>query len=116
MYKADSHGEQNVGIRPRSEVEETYRALEAVGAGTTQQTQFSRGALTGYLWALGRGDAAPITGAGADGSPDLSLLTAEVDASAAQLEDSTQRTVPRDYIQGVQAALAWVCGHDDARP
>jgi hypothetical protein len=114
--QTEPYSEPNVGIRPRAEVEEAHRALEAVGAGTYQQTQLSRGALTGYLWALGRGDVAPVTGADGQGAPDLSLLTAETDAAAVQLEDATQRTVPRDYIQGVYAALAWVCGHSEQRP
>lgn len=105
-----------VGARPRAEVEQAYRALADVAAGTAQQTQLSRGSLTAYLWALGRGETAPITGAVSTGTPDLPLLTAETDAATVQLEDATQRTVPRDYIHGVHEALSWICGHTHTRP
>ncbi|WP_455351735.1 hypothetical protein [Streptomyces sp. SYSU K217416] len=105
-----------VGTRLRAEVEDAQRALDASAAGPNQQTQLSRGALTGYLWALGRADDAPITGARVEGPPDIPQLTAEVDAATVQLEDTTQRTVPRDYTRGVHDALAWVCGHSDQRP
>ncbi|MYV55251.1 hypothetical protein [Streptomyces sp. SID3212] len=114
--QTEPHGGELVGTRPRTEVEEAFRELEAVAAAPTGQTQLSRGAMTGYLWALGRGDAAPVTGATDQGTPDLSVLTAEADAATVQLEDATQRTIPRDYIQGVHAALAWICGHSDRRP
>jgi hypothetical protein len=95
---------------------DAHRALEAAAANPARQTQISRGALTGYLWALGRGDVAPVTGAVSDGAPDLAMLTAEADATVVQLENATQRTVPRDYIHGVHAALAWVCGYSEQRP
>ncbi|MEU9984562.1 hypothetical protein [Streptomyces sp. NPDC050856] len=103
-------------MRSFAEAEEAFRRLEAEAAGPDQQTQFSRGALAGYLWALGRGGPAPITAQPLDEAPTLSHLSAEVDAATAQMEDSTQRTVPRDYIHGVRDALAWVCGHSDQHP
>ncbi|MGK5630361.1 hypothetical protein [Streptomyces sp. URMC 123] len=108
--------ERRVGTRSRSEVERARHALEVRSAAPDRQTQVSRGALTGYLWALGRAEAAPVTGAAVAGTPDLRTLTAEVDAAAVQLEDQTQRTVPRDYTRGVHDALAWICGHRDDRP
>ncbi len=108
--------EVRVGVRSFAEVEEAFRRLEAEAAEPDQQTQFSRGALTGYLWALGRGGPAPITAQPVDEAPVLEDLTAEADAATVQMEDSTQRTVPRDYIHGVRDALAWVCGHTDQRP
>lgn len=116
LPNAERHEQDLVGTRTLAEVEQAHRALEAVGAGPTQQTQLSRGALTGYLWALGRGDQAPITGASSEGAPDLSLLTAEADAAVVQLADAAQRTTPRDFTQGVHDALAWICGHSDMRP
>ena len=116
IQRTEPHDDVNVGVRPRAEVEEAHRALAGVAAGTTQQTQLSRGALTGYLWALGRGEAAPVTGAVSAGAPGLPMLTAEVDAAVAQMKDATQRTVPRDYIHGVHDALAWICGHTEERP
>ncbi|MCP3820145.1 hypothetical protein NLX86_19190 [Streptomyces sp. A3M-1-3] len=110
------HKDRTVGTRLRAEVEEAHSALDAAAAGPDRQTQLSRGVLTGYLWALGRGEDAPITGARIEGPPDIPQLTAEVDAATVQLEDTTQRTVPRDFIRGVHDALAWVCGHSDDRP
>ncbi|GGX48326.1 hypothetical protein [Streptomyces chryseus] len=46
----------------------------------------------------------------------MEVLIAEADAATVQIQDSTQRTVPRDYIHGVHDALAWVCGHTDDKP
>ncbi|MEU4212439.1 hypothetical protein AB0F13_20995 [Streptomyces sp. NPDC026206] len=104
------------GVRPVPEVVQAHQRLECEAAGPSRQTQYARGALTGYLWSLGQGQVAPVTGGDSAGAPDLATVTAEVDATLAQLEDSTQRTVPRDYIRGVHDALAWVCGHTDIRP
>jgi hypothetical protein len=105
-----------VGGRPRADVEQAYGVLEGAAAAPQSQTQFSRGALTGYVWALGRATAAPVTGADSHGAPDLLLLTSEVDAALVQLADQSLRTVPRDYIRGVHDALAWVCGYSDDLP
>ncbi|MCX4547375.1 hypothetical protein OG204_30135 [Streptomyces sp. NBC_01387] len=105
-----------MGTRYRAEVEAAYRKLEAATAGPDGRTPFSRGALTGYRWALGRADAAPVTGGTDAGAPDLGLLTAEVDAVAVQLEDTAQRDVPDDHARGVYEALAWICGQSDLRP
>lgn len=104
------------GVRGVAEVGQAFRELEEVAAGPSQQTQFTRGAMAGYMWALGLGSSAPVTGARIAGAPDLAELTAEVDAAMVQLEDQAMRTVPRDYTQGVHDALAWVCGHTDSRP
>jgi hypothetical protein len=105
-----------VGGRPRADVERAYGALEAAAAAPQTQTQFSRGALSGYVWALGHATAAPVTGADSHGAPDMLLLTAEVDAALVQLSDQSLRTVPRDYVHGVHDALAWVCGYSDEQP
>ncbi|WP_058043208.1 hypothetical protein [Streptomyces roseifaciens] len=104
------------GVRPVAEVQQAHRRLDRKAAGPVRQTQYTRGALTAYLWALGRGQVSPVTGGRSDGAPDLAALTAEADAAQAQLEDFTQRTVPRDYVHGVLDTLAWVCGHSDTRP
>ncbi|OEJ21696.1 hypothetical protein AR457_36195 [Streptomyces agglomeratus] len=104
------------GVRDATEVERAFECLEAEAAGPGQQTQYARGALAGYLWALGRGEPAPITGRATDGAPAMEELIAETDAATAQMEDSTRRTVPRDYLHGVHDALAWVCGHTDDKP
>lgn len=105
-----------VGVRDSAQVEQAFQRLEAGAAGPDQQTQYARGALAGYLWALGRGEPAPITAQESDGAPGLEVMTAETDAAIVQMEDSTQRTVPRDYLHGVHDALAWVCGHTDNKP
>jgi hypothetical protein len=103
-------------VRPRVDVERAHDALQAVAAAPQTQTQFSRGALTGYLWVLGRATSAPVTGSHGHGAPSLGQLTGEIDASVVQLVDQAQRTVPRDYVQGVHDALAWVCGYSDDQP
>lgn len=105
-----------VGVREAAEVERAFAELESGAAAPNRQTQLSRGALAGYSWALGRGDGAPVTGARTEGVPDHGMLTAEVDAANVALEHQVERTVPRDYSQGVHDALAWVCGHTDSRP
>ncbi|MBC3840884.1 hypothetical protein GXW82_13200 [Streptacidiphilus sp. 4-A2] len=80
------------------------------------QTEFYRGVTTGHLWALGRADAAPITGVRGAAVPSLAHLTAEVDAATVQLEDRTLHTVARDYIQGAHDALVWICGYSNDQP
>ncbi|WP_084717820.1 hypothetical protein [Streptacidiphilus carbonis] len=106
-----------IGTRDRTDVEHAFEELEADAAAPQRQTQYSRGALAGYLWALGRGTMAPVTGARPDYAvPDLVHLTAEVDASVAQLDDRIHRMAPRDYLQGVHDALAWLCGLREDRP
>ncbi|MEU9798533.1 hypothetical protein [Streptomyces sp. NPDC051000] len=114
--RADQFDSDRIGTRPRAEVKRRHDALEADSLGPHGGTQLSKGALTGYQWALGRGDGAPVTGAVAESTPDLDLLTAEVDAATVQLEAGPQQTLPRDYTQGVHDALAWVCGHTDDSP
>lgn len=105
-----------VGVRKAAEVERAFTELEAGAGAPNRQTQWSRGALAGYLWALGRGDGGPVTGVRTEGRPRNDVLTAEVDAANVALENQVERTVPRDYSQGVHDALAWVCGHTDSRP
>ena len=105
-----------VGARPRAEVEQAQSALEAAAAAPQRQTALSRGALAGYLWALGRSWTAPVTGAVHAEPPDLLDITAEIDASVVQLVQQSQRTAPRDYVRGVHDALSWVCAHTDERP
>jgi hypothetical protein len=108
--------QEQVGARPRDEVERAHDALAAVAAGPTGQTQPSRGALAAYLWALGRGTATPVTGAASPGTPGPADLAAELEAAAVQLEDPARRNVPRDYTRGVHDALAWICGRADRHP
>lgn len=104
-----------VGTRSRAEVEAAVEALESV-APRHDAVAHRRGALSGYRWALGHIDAAPVTGAPGAGSPGLEVLTAEVDAAHVQLEGITRDTTALAYTRGVHEALAWVCGHRDDRP
>ncbi|MDK1474456.1 hypothetical protein QNO07_13675 [Streptomyces sp. 549] len=105
-----------VGVRDRNQAEEAFRRLETASAGPDRQTQYTRGAMAGLLWALGRGDPSPVTAWTTEGEPTMETLTAEADAATVQMEDATQRNIPRDYLRGVSDALAWVCGHTDNRP
>lgn len=105
-----------VGARSRAEVERSLSALsDRVGTHQTQ-TQFYRGVLSGHLWALGRSDTAPITGAHGLGPPSMAHLTAEVDAATVQLQDQSLRTVARDYVQGAHDTLVWICGYSNDGP
>ena len=114
---APVRAEDFIGTRPRTDVEHAFDGLEAAAAAPQRQTQYSRGALAAYLWALGRGTSAPITGARPDFDiPDLAHITAEVDASVAQLDDRLHRMAPRDYLQGAHDALAWLCGLTEEIP
>jgi hypothetical protein len=60
------------GARPRAEVERVHRARYAAAAEPQRQTKVTRGALSGYLWALGQSTRSPITGPDASGHvPEL---------------------------------------------
>jgi hypothetical protein len=114
---APARAPDHIGTRPRIDVEHAFGDLEAAAAAPQRQTQYSRGALAAYLWALGRGTTAPVTGARPDYDiPDLPHITAEVDASVAQLDDRLHRMAPRDYLQGAHDALSWLCGLSDEVP
>jgi hypothetical protein len=105
-----------VGARPRAEVELAHATLDALASAPQRQTALNRGALAGYLWALGRTRTAPVTGAVHIEPPDLLDVTAEIDASGVQMAQQAQRTAPRDYVRGVHDALSWVCAHSDEQP
>lgn len=98
-----------VGTRRRADIEREYGRLE-------RATPFSRGAASGYQWALGQEDEGPVTGVHVEGPPGMDLLVAEVDAAVVRLEEQPPRSVPHDHIQGVHDALAWVCGQSEDRP
>lgn len=114
-HSAEAPGGGAIGTRSRTEVEKAHEALEHAAA-PQGGGAYRNGALTGYRWALGRADSAPVTGAPGGGTPGLEVMTAEVDAALVQLEDLTRDTAGLAYTQGVQEALAWVCGHRDDRP
>ncbi|MFF8278874.1 hypothetical protein ACF05T_22585 [Streptomyces lateritius] len=60
-----------------------------------------------------RTERSPITGADAGGTPNLPLLTAEVDAALVQLGDPAIPEGSREYVRGAHEALAWICGQRD---
>lgn len=104
-----------IGARTVSEVEAALQELEAASAAPDRQTQISRGALAGYVWALGSGDTTPVTGTVSSVAPNTEQLEAELDATEKQLHDPVRRDVPREYVQGVCDALSWVCGRSDKK-
>ncbi len=104
-----------VGARPRTEVETTLRELEAEAAAPHRQTQISRGALAGYIWALGSAQTTPVTGSHCSVAPNDAELAAELAAAEDQLADPVRRDIPREYVQGVCDALAWVTGRSDEK-
>ncbi|MCX5202838.1 hypothetical protein OG897_15435 [Streptomyces sp. NBC_00237] len=104
-----------VGVRPRTEVEAALHALEAEAAAPHRQTQIGRGALAGYVWALGSAQTTPVTGDPSSAAPDGDQITAELAAAENQLADPVRRDIPREYVQGVWDALAWVSGRSDER-
>ncbi|MER0449793.1 hypothetical protein ABR738_35520 [Streptomyces sp. Edi4] len=101
-----------IGVRTRGDADLALRYLT-----TRSETpaQFALGAAAAYRWSLGRSDRAPVTGSAARHLPDLTLLTAEVDAAVVQLEDPTSDGGVRDFTQGVHDTLAWLCGYSDQR-
>ncbi|MFJ2743843.1 hypothetical protein ACIO3O_29810 [Streptomyces sp. NPDC087440] len=104
-----------VGARPRTELEAALRELEAEAAAPHRQTQISRGALAGYIWALGGAQITPVTGDQSSAAPDDDRLNAELAAADEQLRDPIRRDIPREYVQGVWDALAWVTGRTDKK-
>ncbi|QMU77058.1 hypothetical protein GXW83_16445 [Streptacidiphilus sp. PB12-B1b] len=111
-----THGTQVIGARSRTEVERSLDSLHGTVGSHQTQTQFYRGMESGLLWALGRAESAPITGARGAREPGMGAITAEVDAATVQLENQTLRTVARDYVQGAHDALVWICGYSNDQP
>ncbi|CAM5672185.1 hypothetical protein GCM10010329_42820 [Streptomyces spiroverticillatus] len=105
-----------VGARPRTEVEAALRDLEAEAAAPHRQTQISRGALAGYIWVLGSAQTTPVTGDQSSAAPNDEQITAELTSAERQLTDPVRRDIPREYVQGVWDALAWVTGRSDKKP
>ncbi|MGW7097840.1 hypothetical protein [Streptomyces sp. NPDC054838] len=106
---SDRSGEDLIGTRRRADIERECGRLR-------RTTALSRGAASGYRWALGRDREGPVTGVHAEGPPGIDLLIAEVDAAVVRLEEQPGSSVPHDHIQGVHDALAWVCGQSEDRP
>ncbi|MFD3531348.1 hypothetical protein [Streptomyces sp. NPDC058664] len=110
MAAHTAEGEPRIGVRTYTEVD---LALGRVEERTSETPQFRAGAAAAYQWAMSRTERSPITGAEACGSPDLPLLTAEVDAALVQLVGPA---IPEDshaYVRGAHDALAWICGQRD---
>ncbi|MFB7502048.1 hypothetical protein [Streptomyces broussonetiae] len=100
----DGDTAESVGVRQRTEV---LAALDGLTNGTgADAPQFRAGEAVAYEWALGRAESSPATARGGRGVPDLVVLTAELDAVTAQLEEAKT-----DYLRGLRAALTWLCGY-----
>lgn len=100
--------ETRVGTRPYADIERALGDLMTqVGANSCQ---YVMGANAAYEWALGRLEDPPVTGRGGRGAVDLSLLASELNAAVTLLENPEEQPGSLDFLRGVQAALAWVCG------
>ncbi|MGX1508219.1 UNVERIFIED_CONTAM: hypothetical protein RKD43_006844 [Streptomyces graminofaciens] len=104
-----------VGVRAYAEAEETERELPGLLSSREAPPGYRDGVSAGYRWALGRDARPPVTGAGADGVPDMELLTAEIDAAVVREDEAVNDPDTRDYVRGVHSALAWICGYSDRR-
>ncbi|MEU1201117.1 hypothetical protein ABZ446_33530 [Streptomyces sp. NPDC005813] len=103
---------ERVGVRPCSEVEAALNKLTGGrGAGSPQ---FRAGEAASYEWALGRSAGSPVTARVVEGVPDLTVLTAELDAVTVRLEDTGDLPGSMDYICGLHHGLAWLCGYGTA--
>lgn len=102
-------GTERVGARSRSEV---VSALDTATAGQgAAASQFQAGQAAAFEWALGRVESSPVTARGGRGGPDLTLLTAELDAVTVQLEGASDLPGNTDYLRGLRAGLIWLCGY-----
>ncbi|WP_189881412.1 hypothetical protein [Streptomyces xantholiticus] len=104
-----------VGVRAYAEAEAVERELPALLSDRGHPPQFRAGVTAGYSWALGREARSPVTGTGADGVPDMELLTAEIDAAVVREDEAAGDPLTRDYVRGVHSALAWICGYSNRR-
>ncbi|MEU0599956.1 hypothetical protein ABZ484_17205 [Streptomyces sp. NPDC006393] len=87
--RKDEGGDETepVGVRQRAEV---LAALDVLTNGRgADSPQFRAGEAVAYEWALGRAESSPATARGGRGVPDLVVLTAELDAVTAQLEEAS---------------------------
>ncbi|WP_240509128.1 hypothetical protein [Streptomyces agglomeratus] len=99
-----------VGVRTYADIDLALKGHRGTGG----VPQFAAGAEAAYAWAMGRSGRSPVTGTDdAEHIPELSLLTAEVDASVVRLDDPTLEAGTRDFVRGVHDALAWICGYSD---
>ncbi len=107
-----------VGTRSREQVESALARLEYIGDTPFEPSRFQRGALDGYLWALGRRALAPVTASVASGpdGPCPAQLGAEQQAAQVRQLDPRAEEEDRDYARGVHDALAWACGRSDVQP
>lgn len=104
-----------MGVRAYEEAEAAARDLPTLFSDRTDPQPFRDGVSAGYRWALGRDVRAPVTGADADGVPDMELLTAEIDAAVVREDEAAAEPATRDFVRGVHTALAWLCGFSDRR-
>ncbi|MFF8606781.1 hypothetical protein ACF06X_12650 [Streptomyces sp. NPDC015346] len=110
MTTSTERGEPRIGVRTYTDVD---LALNRVATRARETPQFRAGVAAAYQWALSRTERSPITGADAGGTPDLPILTAEVDAALVQLGDPAIPDGNQEYVRGAHDALAWLCGQSD---
>ncbi|WP_344469692.1 hypothetical protein [Kitasatospora kazusensis] len=79
---------------------------------------YDRGAVDGYLWALGLRGRPPVSGAPVTGRecPSGAQIASEEHAARLQCGMEGLCSRVRDYACGVRDALAWIRGVSDARP
>ncbi|WP_153466775.1 hypothetical protein [Streptomyces kaniharaensis] len=109
-----------VGVRS---AEEVFAALEGLDARDRPFTEYERGLLEAYRWAVGARTAAPVTAAPTAGpwGPCRAQMLAECQAAAVAIRtggDGTETAGVADAerVLGLYTALAWLCGHHDDRP
>ncbi|GAA4933587.1 hypothetical protein ACFPM3_04625 [Streptomyces coeruleoprunus] len=105
----------HIGVRPLAEVELALREV-VTDSSRRRSDPFIEGASQALRWAMAREGSGPVTGARVYGVPGLEALTAEVDASAVQLDDPSCSDDAKAYTSGAHDALAWLCGHTDRQP
>ncbi|MFF9869459.1 MULTISPECIES: hypothetical protein [unclassified Streptomyces] len=100
-----------VGVRSYGDVEVAVRS-----GSQGNPPPFAAGASAAYEWAMGASSRSPVTGVGAEGVPEMGLLTAEVDAAVVRLEDPVLPEDDRAYTEGARDALSWLCGYREDAP
>lgn len=105
-------------IRTPAAVQDMIRTVnaEAVDSDANGQ-EYARGILDGIAWACGRRAEAPVTGdVAAAAEPSMAELRAEMTAAIEALRGQRDTIRPREYVTGVEAALAWLTAAVDDPP
>lgn len=99
-------------------LDEVHEAIKAANRQPSPCTDFERGVLASYQWAVGAQPEAPITVAASVGAEGLcrAQLLAEFRSAAVKLRAALRDSTDAGYALGSYQALAWLCGHHDDRP